>query len=169
MKKKRAATGYFESKKLFFTMMGVVATMSITLLSFEWKSQETKPPPKSVKEEPKSESTFFTIIEENASYPGGEAARQQFLKENVKYPDTARAAKIEGTVYVTFVIERDGSISDVKVLRGIGGGCDEEAIRVVKLMPNWIPGKQRGKAVRNQFNMPINFVLTKEIQIKNLK
>jgi len=71
----------------------------------------------------------------------------------------ARESGIEGTVYVTFVVEKDGSITDVRVLRGIGGGCDKEAIRVVKEMPKWDPGKQRGKPVRVQFNMPIRFTL----------
>jgi protein TonB len=71
----------------------------------------------------------------------------------------ARESSIQGTVYVTFVVERDGSVTDVRVLRGIGGGCDEEAIRVIKAMPKWNPGKQRGKPVRVQFNMPIKFTL----------
>jgi len=72
----------------------------------------------------------------------------------------ARESGIEGTVYVTFVIERDGSVTDVKILRSIGGGCDDEAIRVVRNMPKWEPGKQRGKPVRVQFNMPIKFTLS---------
>ena len=71
----------------------------------------------------------------------------------------ARESGIQGVVYVTFVVEPDGSISNVRVIRGIGGGCDEEAIRVVKMMPKWIPGNQRGKPVRVQFNMPIKFTL----------
>ena len=72
----------------------------------------------------------------------------------------ARESGIEGTVFVTFVIERDGSVTDVKILRGIGGGCDEEALRVVRNMPKCEPGKQRGKPVRVQFNMPIKFTLS---------
>ncbi len=75
------------------------------------------------------------------------------------YPDMAKDAKIEGKVYLTFVVDRDGGITGVKVLRGIGGGCDEEAVRVVKNMPRWNPGKQRGKPVRVQYNLPINFIL----------
>ena len=71
----------------------------------------------------------------------------------------ARESGIQGRVFVTFVVERDGSVTDVRVLRGIGGGCDEEAIRVIKNMPKWNPGKQRGKSVRVQFNMPILFKL----------
>ena len=71
----------------------------------------------------------------------------------------ARESGIQGTVYVTFVVEPSGNVSDVRVLRGIGGGCDEEAIRVIQSMPKWTPGKQRGKSVRVQFNMPIKFTL----------
>jgi protein TonB len=77
----------------------------------------------------------------------------------MKYPQMARESGIQGTVYVTFVVERNGNVTDVKVLRGIGGGCDEEAIRVIQAMPPWVPGKQRGKPVRVQFNMPIRFTL----------
>jgi protein TonB len=71
----------------------------------------------------------------------------------------AKESGIQGTVYVTFVVEKDGSITDVRVLRGIGGGCDEEAVRVVKNSPKWSPGKQRGKPVRVQYNLPVKFIL----------
>ena len=77
----------------------------------------------------------------------------------MKYPEEAKEIGIQGKVYVTFVVEVDGSITDVKVLRGIGSGCDDEAVRVVKSMPKWVPGKQRGVPVRVQFNLPINFKL----------
>lgn len=110
-------------------------------------------------EELVEEKTIFIIVEESAGYPGGDQARQDFLRENTKYPAIARESGIQGVVYVTFVVERDGSLTDIKVLRGIGGGCDEEAMRVVKMMPKWAPGKQRGKPVRCQFNMPIKFTL----------
>ncbi|HOW31335.1 MAG TPA: energy transducer TonB [Bacteroidales bacterium] len=112
-----------------------------------------------VVEEEVSEVEIFTVVEEAPSYPGGDEARIKFLQENIKYPQMARESGIAGTVYVTFVVERDGSVTDVKVMRGIGGGCDEEAIRVIKAMPKWNPGKQRSKPVRVQFNMPIKFTL----------
>ena len=106
------------------------------------------------------EAEIFTVVEDAPGYPGGEEARMKFLRDNIKYPQMAKESGIQGTVYVTFVVERDGSVTDVRVLRGIGGGCDDEAIRVVKLMPRWNPGKQRGKAVRVQFNVPIKFTLS---------
>ena len=92
-------------------------------------------------------------------FPGGDVARMKYLRDNMKYPQMARESGIQGKVFVTFVVEKDGKVTDVRVLRGIGGGCDEEAIRVVKSMPKWNPGKQRGKPVRVQFNLPIIFKL----------
>lgn len=101
----------------------------------------------------------FTVVEEMPTFPGGDESRVRFLTENIKYPQMAKESGIQGTVYVTFVIDERGRVADVKVLRGIGGGCDEEAIRVVKMMPPWNAGKQSGKPVRVQFNMPIKFTL----------
>jgi len=112
-----------------------------------------------VEEEEVEEEQIFTIVEDQPSFPGGDAALMRYLQENLKYPTMAREAGIQGTVFVTFVVERDGSITDVRILRGVGGGLDEEAIRVVQSMPAWTPGRQRGQAVRVQFNLPIRFVL----------
>jgi len=115
--------------------------------------------PVEIEEEEIVEAEIFTVVEESPSFPGGDVARIKFLQENIEYPTMARESGIQGTVYVTFVVEPNGSVSNVQILRGIGGGCDEEAIRVIKAMPNWNPGKQRGKPVRVQFNMPIKFTL----------
>jgi protein TonB len=105
------------------------------------------------------QAEIFTVVEEQPGYPGGEEARISFLQQNIRYPEEAKELGIQGRVFVTFVVEVDGSITDVRVLRGIGGGCDEEAIRVVRAMPKWVPGKQRGVPVRVQFNLPIKFTL----------
>jgi TonB family protein len=105
---------------------------------------------------------FGVIMETLPEYPGGDEARLKFLRDNVVYPKEAREKRIEGTVYVNFIVGKDGSISNVKVARGIGGGCDEEAVRVVSMMPNWKPGKQRGKEVRVSYNMPVKFTLGKD-------
>lgn len=101
----------------------------------------------------------FTVVEQMPEFPGGEAAMRKFLGENIHYPQMARESVITGTVYVTFVVGKDGRLSNCKILRGIGGGCDEEAIRVIKMMPSWIPGKQGGRNVPVQFNLPIRFTL----------
>ncbi len=110
-------------------------------------------------EEEFEEEQIFAVVEAMPEYPGGEIARMKYLADNIKYPTMARESGIQGRVYVTFVVERDGSVTDVRVLRGIGGGCDEEAIRVVTNMPKWIPGRQRNKPVRVQFNLPVRFTL----------
>ncbi len=106
-----------------------------------------------------NKDSVYTISEEPPSFIGGDEARIKFIIDNIKYPDLAREKGISGTVFVTFVVEQDGSLSNVKILRGIGGGCDEEVIRIIKLMPKWKPGYQDGKAVKVQFNMPIKFTL----------
>lgn len=110
-------------------------------------------------EEEVVEEQIFTIVEEMPSFPGGEAALMKYLGNNIKYPAIAKDAGIQGTVFVTFVVDEEGKVKDVKVLRSIGGGCDEEAIRVVQSMPRWSPGKQRGKSVKVQYNLPIRFTL----------
>ena len=105
------------------------------------------------------EEEIFVFVEEQPSYPGGEAEMYKYFSDNIKYPDLARNGNIEGKVYVRFVVEKDGSITNVRVMRDIGGGCGNEAMRVVKAMPKWKPGKQRGKAVRTEFNLPVSFTL----------
>ena len=109
--------------------------------------------------EQKVEAEVFLIVEEPPTFPGGDAALYKWLGENLKYPEEAKELGIQGRVFVSFVVEPDGSTSNVVVKRGIGGGCDEEAIRIVKAMPKWGPGKQRGQPVRVQFNLPIKFTL----------
>ena len=107
------------------------------------------------------ENEIFTIVEDMPSFPGGEAELFKYLGKSIKYPKMASEADISGIVYMTFVVGKDGSIKDVKVMRGIGAGCDEEAIRAVKNMPKWKPGKQRGRAVEVQYNLPVRFTLSR--------
>lgn len=102
---------------------------------------------------------IFTIVEQMPEFQGGEEKLREFLSKNIKYPAMARENGISGTVYITFVVEGDGRITDVKSLRGLGGGLTEEALRVVKMMPNWTSGKQNGKPVRVQFTLPVKFTL----------
>lgn len=213
-----------ERKRPFFIEIGLIVSLALVFLGFEWKSydsggsgldteveldieedivmntQRNEPPPPK-KQQPKSqalnivddevevdddldidmeadesteieeyepvevsepeveEQKVFMVVEEQPSFPGGEEARMKYLQNNIEYPQMARESGIEGTVYVTFVVETDGTVTNVRVLRGIGGGCDQEALRVVRNMPKWKPGKQRGRSVRVQFNMPIKFKL----------
>jgi protein TonB len=92
-------------------------------------------------------------------FPGGEQAMMDFVAKNVTYPKEAMEKEISGRVLVGFIVEKDGSITETEVVKGIGGGCDEEAVRVVKAMPKWKPGKQKGKPVRVHFLLPITFKL----------
>ena len=115
------------------------------------KQEETKIQPQ--------EEVIFQVVEEMPQFPGGMAEAMKFLAKNIKYPVAAQQAKIEGRVIVQFVVERDGSISDVHAMRGVNPDLDAEAIRVVSLMPKWKPGKQRGKAVAVKYTMPIMFRL----------
>ncbi len=105
------------------------------------------------------EDTVYQIVEQMPQYTGGEKAMRKYVAENIKYPQEAKDKNISGRVFVGFVVEKDGSISNVKVVRGIGGGCDEEAARVIKGMPKWKPGKQDGKPVRVNYMMPVFFKL----------
>lgn len=102
-------------------------------------------------------NTIITVAELNPEFEGGIEGLINYLSSNLKYPEMARSSKISGTVHITFVIEPDGSISNIEILRGIGGGCDEEAQRVVKEMPKWKPARQKGRPVRFQFILPITF------------
>lgn len=115
--------------------------------------------PVEVEEEEVVEQEIFQIVEEMPSYPGGERALLEYVAKNIKYPQIARETGIQGRVFVGFVVEPDGSVSNVKILRGIGGGCDEEAVRVIKSLAKWKPGKQRGKAVRVSYQIPVVFKL----------
>lgn len=111
-------------------------------------------------EEPKEDvDEIFTIVEETAAPKDGMAAFYKFIGSKLKYPSQATRMGVEGKVFVEFVINRDGTLVDVRVVRGIGAGCDEEAVRVVQSSPPWKPGKQRGKPVRQKYTLPIQFKL----------
>ena len=112
-------------------------------------------PPKHVVEETK----IFTVVEQMPMYPGGDAALMGYLRDNIKYPTVAAENGVQGRVVVGFGVERDGSITDVNILRGVDPSLDREAMRVVKSMPRWNPGKQNGSAVRVKYQVPVSFRL----------
>jgi periplasmic protein TonB len=105
------------------------------------------------------EDEIVSISEVSAEPTGGYEAFYKYIKQELKYPSQARRMGVEGKVYVQFIIERDGSLSDVKIMKGIGAGCDEEAMRVISKSPHWQPGKQRGRPVRQRMVMPMVFKL----------
>jgi periplasmic protein TonB len=110
--------------------------------------------------EPEEESDqIFTIVEESATPKGGMAAFYKYVSDKIKYPPQARRMGIEGRVFVEFVIGKDGTLTEVRAIKGIGAGCDEEAVRIVQSAPAWNPGKQRGKPVKQRYTLPIIFKL----------
>lgn len=103
--------------------------------------------------------SIFDVVEENPSFPGGEKKLYEFLSKNLRYPEMAKENGIQGKVFIQFVVWKDGSIKDVKVVKSIHNTLDKEAFRVVNKMPNWSPGKQQGKVVNTKFTIPIKFKL----------
>lgn len=118
------------------------------------KEAVAQPEPK-----PEVENKVFDVVEQMPSFPGGSSALMKYLSENVKYPVVAQENGVQGRVVVSFVVEKDGHITDVKVVRSVDPSLDKEAARVVKSMPSWIPGKQNGSAVRVKYNVPVSFKL----------
>jgi TonB family protein len=102
----------------------------------------------------------FSIVEQMPIYPGGEEAMMKFIAENLKYPESAKNAKVQGMILVQFVINKEGAVQDVKVLRPLQADCDTEAIRLISAMPNWQPGMQDNKPVNVTLNLPIQFKLS---------
>ncbi|NUN10487.1 MAG: energy transducer TonB [Ignavibacteriaceae bacterium] len=135
------------------TQQGDPGGVDYSLLDIEEEKQ-----PEVVKEEEK-EAEIFTYVEEMPSFPGGPEEMFRFFSANIQYPEIAKRAGVEGKIFVSFVVTRGGVIRDVAVVKGIGAGCDEEAVRVVKTMPSWNPGKQNGNPVSVRVSIPIIFKL----------
>ena len=126
----------------------------------------SSPPPSSTETtgevSKKIEGKVFTLVEQQPEFPGGRTALGQYLSNNLRYPAKARQANLNGTVHVQFTVANDGSIEDSFVMKGIGGGCNEEALRVINQMPLWKPGKQNGDPVAVRYILPVEFVIDKE-------
>jgi protein TonB len=205
-----------EKKKGLFFQIGLVVTLIVVLVAFEWKSyekvdynlgqlnlddleeeiipitkQEIKPPPPpppppevieivedeveledeleiedtesdediAIEIEEESDDEFFMVVENMPVFPGGDLGLMKYIQRNVKYPPIAKEYNITGKVYVSFIVDKSGSVTNVKIVRGVDKNLDAEALRVVKSLPKYKPGKQRGKAVRVMFTIPINFTL----------
>ena len=126
----------------------VVLMMLVLLFSFMTSTAQTK-----------KNNMVFDVVEVMPQYPGGQIAMMKYIMENMKYPKQAMKEGIQGRVAVRFIVEKDGSISDVKPILSVHPLLNKEAVRVVKSMPKWSPGKQNGKPVRVRFNLPIMFKL----------
>ena len=109
--------------------------------------------------EPVDTNEIYIVVEEEPEFPGGIQALANYLRDNIKYPEACRKDSIQGRVFIRFVVEKDGSISGAMVLKGVHELLDAEAMRVISAMPKWKPGKNRGKAVRGKYTIPLNFRL----------
>jgi len=128
-------------KRIVFIVLAIMTTLSINAQS----------------EETLEEEKVYVNVEEIPQFPGGPSALFEFLSKNLKYPAEAEKNGVQGRVIVTFVVERDGSVSNAKIKKGVDPSLDKEAIRLIEIMPRWIPGKQEGKEVRTGYMIPITF------------
>ena len=136
-------------KRLFLNLSSLAFVLMVCLFTLNVNAQEVK-----------ENELVYIYVENPPSFPGGEKALSKYLAENIIYPKDAKEKGIEGKVYLQFIINEEGSVTDVKIIRkSVNSSLDEEAIRVVKTMPKWIPGKQNGKIVKVQFTLPIIFKL----------
>jgi periplasmic protein TonB len=108
---------------------------------------------------PEAKDSVYTMVDQMPQFPGGESKLFRFLAQNIRYPAYARENGIMGTVFVTFIVEEDGTLNNIDVVKSPHKSLSEEALRVVQLMPKWIPGKQDGNSVRVRYNLPIHFTL----------
>lgn len=136
---------HFKSLSLFAALIMIFA-FSLNVNAQEKKSDNS--------------DVVFTVVENEAEFPGGVEAMNRFMAENIKYPTLAKQKNIEGKVIISFIVEKNGTLSDIRTIKDIGEGCGDEGVRIVKLMPKWKPAKQKGQPVRQQFLLPISFVLT---------
>lgn len=114
----------------------------------------------------KAAENVITDVDDRPLPPGGMDAMYAYFQTEMKYPEIAKEKGIEGTVVTTFNVQKDGSLTDVEILRGIGGNCDEEAVRLIQTMDNWQPGKVKGEAIVTRMRIPIRFILPEEIPTK---
>jgi len=158
---KRRLTMMSKSKTNKFAILKVMAVIPIAILLILACARNTETKDEISKGQIINDegSNIFTVVEQMPEFSGGKNAMFKFISKNIKYPEEAIKQEISGRVFVTFVVEADGEITNIELLRGIGGGCDEEAMRVISIMPKWKSGYQRGVSVRVRFNLPIKFVL----------
>lgn len=140
------------------TLVGVLLAVCLITVSSCSQKKLTKSQSSQANSE-QTQEKVYQEVEQMPEFPGGSIELQRFLAKSVNYPVDAVKNKIQGKVFVTFVIGKDGSVKDARIIRGADPLLDAEGLRVVKIMPNWQPGKQKGKAVSVQYTVPINFVL----------
>jgi periplasmic protein TonB len=147
----------FKMKKTLFTLLIIATSYTI----YGQNQQGEKVIVEEIREEqPKEEDKrVFSFVQQKPEFPGGDKALFKYIADNINYPKEAKINGIEGTVVVKFVVKSDGSLTKIKIARGIGGGCDEETVRLINAMPKWIPGKNNGKVVNVSYSLPVKFKL----------
>ncbi|MBT3302790.1 MAG: energy transducer TonB [Bacteroidetes bacterium] len=153
----------FKSFLCFRQIIGIFFMLILLSVSSKVYSQVVE-----AEEEIPIEEQVFLMVEVPPSFPGGDKARNEFLRKNLVYPDKERDNGIQGLVVVNFIVEKDGSLSNLKVLKGVTPAMNDEAVRVIKAMPKWTPGLQRGKPMRVSINLPLRFTLADE-KVKDSK
>ncbi len=158
---KRKSVMHAESGPRFFKQIGADVDEKISEL--RWKGDVVEEPevieaPAEITPEVAAPEVFL-YVEQMPQFPGGDAALKSYLSEHIQYPAIAKDNNIQGKVYCKFVVDKEGNVTKVEVVRGIGYGCDDEAVRVIKAMPRWNPGMQNGKAVSVSYTLPIIFKL----------
>ena len=133
--------------------------LHMTVVLFSIDIEETDTDEDEIVEIEEDDEEFFMVVENMPEFPGGDLGLMKFIQKNVRYPAIAKEYNITGKVYVSFIVDKQGSVTNVKIVRGVDKNLDAEALRVVSLLPKYKPGKQRGKAVRVMFTIPINFTL----------
>ena|SRR5258705_12519709 len=147
-------------KKISMKKLSIIFSLLLAVaVNFSFAQSTTPAKSQSSKAEVKTGTPVLTTAQVMPSFPGGEEKLAQFLSTNIKYPKEALDNKVEGTVYVSFVVDETGKITNVQMLKRMAYGMDQEAMRVVRMMPNWIPGQQDGKPVAVQFTLPVKFSL----------
>lgn len=156
IQKNKSQKGALLKYLLIVPLFALMLTLSSATVT---KNESITPSEKVILTLQQKDNRVFTEVEQVPSFPGGLNKFYKFLQQNIKYPAEARQKKIQGKVFITFIIEKDGSFSNLRILRDLGYGCGAEALRVMKLSPKWNPGIQNGHKVRVQYTMPINFTL----------
>ena len=156
MEVKKSPKADLEGKKSTWLLIGYVVVLAFMFVAFEWTQRDVKIDTSQAVADVVFEEE---IIENMPDFPGGQAALMQYLAKNIKYPTIAQENGTQGRVIVQFVVNKDGSIVDAKVVRSVDPYLDKEALRVINTMPKWKPGMQRGKPVRVKFTVPVMFRL----------
>ena len=136
------------------TSLRLLVVLLMSTYGFSAHAQQVKPDSTA-----SSPRIVYTVVQQQPEFPGGMSKLNQYFKKNLRYPKTAQEGRLEGRIFVTFIVNEQGNIEEARVLRSLDPEMDAEAVRLIQEMPTWIPGKQNGKSINCRFNLPVNFAL----------